>query len=91
MRITLTPELEGRIKNKVKSGRYNNASEVIREALLLQNERTQSVEQMKLNYLSREVAKGAEQAERRDFSRHTVDTLLKELNRQETSPPHGGK
>ncbi|WP_177424294.1 type II toxin-antitoxin system ParD family antitoxin [Pseudomonas sp. MYb185] len=28
-----TPELESRIKAKVESGLYNNASEVIREAL----------------------------------------------------------
>jgi hypothetical protein len=41
------------------------------------------VEQMKLDYLRREVAKGAEQAERGEFSAHTVDTLLEELNTQE--------
>ena len=33
MNISLTPELEKAVKNKVKSGLYNNASEVIREAL----------------------------------------------------------
>ena len=33
MHISLTPELEARIKSKVESGLYNNASEVIREAL----------------------------------------------------------
>ena len=33
MNISLTPELESRIKLKVESGLYNNASEVIREAL----------------------------------------------------------
>jgi len=33
MHVSLTPELETRVKAKVKSGLYNNASEVVREAL----------------------------------------------------------
>jgi antitoxin ParD1/3/4 len=33
MNISLTPELEKRVQAKVESGLYNNASEVIREAL----------------------------------------------------------
>lgn len=33
MHVSLTPELESRVKAKVESGLYNNASEVIREAL----------------------------------------------------------
>jgi len=33
MHISLTSELESRIKLKVESGLYNNASEVVREAL----------------------------------------------------------
>jgi antitoxin ParD1/3/4 len=33
MNISLTPELENAVKSKVASGLYNNASEVIREAL----------------------------------------------------------
>ena len=35
MNISLTPELEKAVKEKVDSGLYNNASEVIREALRL--------------------------------------------------------
>ena len=33
MHVSLTPELENIVKKKVDSGLYNNASEVIREAL----------------------------------------------------------
>ena len=33
MNISLTPELEKLVQSKVESGLYNNASEVIREAL----------------------------------------------------------
>jgi len=39
MNISLTPKLEGFVKAKVKSGDYNNASEVIREALRVMQER----------------------------------------------------
>lgn len=35
MNISLTPELEKAVKEKVDPGLYNNASEVIREALRL--------------------------------------------------------
>lgn len=83
MHISLTPELEARVKARVDSGLYNNASEVIREALRFMDEHMQLVYEMKLNYLRREVAKGAEQAERGEFSKHTVDSLLEELNKEE--------
>jgi antitoxin ParD1/3/4 len=33
MHVSLTPELEKKVREKVDSGLYNNASEVIREAL----------------------------------------------------------
>ena len=35
MNVNLTPELEKLVQNKVKTGRYNSASEVVREALRL--------------------------------------------------------
>ncbi len=35
MNVSLTPELEQFVQTKVESGRYNSASEVIREALRL--------------------------------------------------------
>jgi antitoxin ParD1/3/4 len=39
MNVHLTPELEALVQTKVKSGRYNSASEVVREALRLLEER----------------------------------------------------
>jgi antitoxin ParD1/3/4 len=33
MNVSITDELAGYVRKKVKSGRYNNASEVVREAL----------------------------------------------------------
>ncbi len=38
MNVSLTPELEKLVSTKVKSGRYNSASEVVREALRLLEE-----------------------------------------------------
>ena len=39
MNVHLTPELEELIQKKVESGRYNSASEVMREALRLMEQR----------------------------------------------------
>jgi antitoxin ParD1/3/4 len=41
MNVSLTPELEKLISEKVDSGMYQTASEVVREALRLLNERDQ--------------------------------------------------
>jgi antitoxin ParD1/3/4 len=38
MNVSLTPELEKFVNNKVQAGRYNSASEVVREALRLLEE-----------------------------------------------------
>ena len=58
MHISLTPELEKAVKQKVDSGLYNNASEVIREALRL------SLKQEAENdWLMREAALGYAQLE----------------------------
>ena len=38
MNVSLTPQLEAMIRQRVESGRYNNASEVVREALRLLEE-----------------------------------------------------
>lgn len=42
MNVSLTPELEKFVNDKVKSGRYNSASEVVREALRLLEEHEQA-------------------------------------------------
>jgi antitoxin ParD1/3/4 len=42
MNVSLTPELEQFVSSKVGSGRYNSASEVVREALRLLEEHDQA-------------------------------------------------
>lgn len=42
MNVSLTPELEKFVNSKVGAGRYNSASEVVREALRLLEEHDQA-------------------------------------------------
>jgi antitoxin ParD1/3/4 len=42
MNVSLTPELKKFVSTKVESGRYNSASEVVREALRLLEEHDQA-------------------------------------------------
>ena len=62
MNISLTPELEYYVKKKVKSGRYNSSSEVIREALRLLEE-NDALRKIRLQELRKEIALGIEQAD----------------------------
>jgi antitoxin ParD1/3/4 len=59
MNISLTPTLEKMVQEKVKSGLYNNASEVVREALRLMKE-NEEVRRAKLKRLKKALAKGEE-------------------------------
>lgn len=74
MNVSLTPELEHFIDSKVKSGRYNTASEVVRESLRLL-EREDVLRQLKYEELKREVLKGAEQIDRGEFVELTSEQL----------------
>lgn len=56
MNISLTPELEKIVKEKVQSGLYNNASEVIREALRFMESSEELVYQIKLDKLREKLA-----------------------------------
>ena len=47
MNVHLTPELVQLVQNKVKTGRYNSASEVMREALRLMEDRDQAKEDVR--------------------------------------------
>lgn len=63
MHVSLTPELEAIVKNKVESGFYNNASEVVREALRFMEMNNEFVAQMKLDRLRAHLAEGEQQIE----------------------------
>ncbi|MEQ1706586.1 MAG: type II toxin-antitoxin system ParD family antitoxin [Rickettsiales bacterium] len=57
MNISLTPHFEEMVKNKLASGSYHSASEVIRDALRLLEERDRERE-LKLSELRREIQLG---------------------------------
>lgn len=58
MHVSLTPELQEIVKSKVESGLYNNASEVIREALRFMELNQDLVFQIKLDRLRSHLAAG---------------------------------
>ena len=57
MNISLNPHFEELVKGKVESGLYNSASEVMREALRLLEERDQ-LRDLRLEELRHEIQKG---------------------------------
>lgn len=63
MNVSLTPELEEMVNQKVESGLYNSASEVIREGLRLLKEQD-DLRRIRQEELRREVLKGYEQSQR---------------------------
>jgi len=62
MNISLNPHFEELVKSKVESGLYNSASEVMREALRLLEERDQ-LRELRLEELRREIQKGIDSGE----------------------------
>ncbi|MCI0488369.1 MAG: type II toxin-antitoxin system ParD family antitoxin [Blastocatellia bacterium] len=63
MNVSLTPQLEEMVRQKVDSGMYNSASEVIREALRLLDEQDR-LQAMKLEALRKDIQEGIESLER---------------------------
>lgn len=57
MNISLTPQLEAFIKQKVETGMYTSVSEVVREALRLLEERD-AVQAVKLDALREDIRRG---------------------------------
>ena len=69
--VNLTPHLEEMVRQKVASGRYNSASEVIREALRLMEEQ----EGVRLEALRTALAIGQAQLDRGEGILYTSESL----------------
>jgi antitoxin ParD1/3/4 len=80
MHVSLTPTLEAYTRQKVQSGLYNNASEVIREALRLMVEQDQKKQQ-----LTELVSAGFKQIEKGKFSEVSNREGFKALARSDDS------
>lgn len=63
MNVSLTPELERRIAEKIDSGLYTSASEVIREGLRLLFE-TEELREHRLGQLRSDIRRGLDQLDR---------------------------
>ena len=67
LNINLTPQLEKLVRQKVSSGRYNSASEVVREALRLM-EVQDELRSLKLEQLRRDIHEGRQSGPARPWS-----------------------
>lgn len=83
MHISLTKELESRIKAKVETGLYNNASEVIREALRFMETHEDWIREVKLAHLRSQIKVGMDQVNRGEVtaieSQEELDSFFEEL------------
>lgn len=61
MHVSLTPELEARVRAKIDSGLYNNASEVIREALRFMDTHEDWIHDLKISKLREQIQVGIDQ------------------------------
>ena len=84
MNVSLTHELEQFVTEKVKSGRYTSASEVIRDSLRLLVERDQ-LYQIRLEELRKEIQKGIDSGEATPFDPEEIMNKVK-AKMGETAP-----
>jgi antitoxin ParD1/3/4 len=84
MNVSLTPELMQIVQKKVKSGLYNNASEVIREAIRQLDGNAQLLYELKLARLKGALEPGLQQARDGVFADYSVAGLLSALDANST-------
>jgi antitoxin ParD1/3/4 len=77
MTVSLDPQLEALIAEKIASGRYQSASEVIREALRLL-EGTERLEAVKLIALQRDIQAGLDSGEPVPFDKDAIRALAQQ-------------
>lgn len=80
MHLSLTPRLEEYVRGKVESGLYNNASEVVREALRLLRE----TEQVKIEALRQALIEGERSGPAEPFD---FEAFLAEADAEESGDP----
>ena len=84
LNINLTPQLEDLVRRKVSSGRYNSASEVVREALRLMEARDE-LRSAKLEQLRQDVREGMESGPKPWNLAELKSEGRKRLNARQTS------
>lgn len=82
MNVSLTPELEQMVNDKVASGFYTSASEVVREALRLLQE-YDDVRRRRVEELRREIEAGAEQIKQGKYQVYaSADALMDDIEKR---------
>ena len=71
LNVNLTPKLEDMVRQKVEDGLYNNASEVVREALRLMEARDQR-EAARLDALRQDIRAGLDSADAGDLDADAI-------------------
>ncbi len=84
LNVSLTPELDKFVQDRVATGRYQTASEVIREGLRLLEQQEQERETV-LSALKSKLKRGASQAERGEVvdGEKFIDKLVGRLERKQ--------
>jgi len=77
MNISLTPHLEEMIREKVASGSYNSASEVVREALRLLEQEDQ-LRTLKVQRLRQDIQEGLESGPSTPFDPRVIKRAARE-------------
>ncbi len=78
MNVSLTPQLEAFVQEKVASGLYSSASEVIRDALRMLEDQDR-LKAMKLESLRKEIDKGLEQLERGERVPYEPEKIIEKV------------
>ena len=88
MNVHLTPELEKLVETKVQSGRYNSASEVVREALRL-FEQLDEVFTLRKEEIGKQIEEGWQSAKNGEFldGDEVFDRIEAELEAMQRSTP----
>lgn len=79
MHVSLTPELERRVKSRVESGLYNNASEVIREALRFMDSHEEWIRAIKIAQIRQQLDIGIKELDQGKGIPIESDKELKDL------------
>lgn len=85
MNVSLTPQIEALVRQQVETGRYTNASDVVRAALRLLEERDR-----RLQWLRAEIAIGDEQIARGELIDFTPERL-EQIKREARENASSGK
>jgi antitoxin ParD1/3/4 len=88
MNVSLTPQLEQMIRDKVESGLYSSASEVVREALRLlsENEQRLKIKAMRDAALD-EAAASLDRGEGIELTREVWDQIMAEADAMDDDEP----